>query len=77
MIYDQHIFSDSSVGGVIFETLSNAKVAVIAKSSRLPDALVMPRDVPAILVYEKPSAPYISPPYFGAPADQTNPTSAK
>jgi hypothetical protein len=77
LIYDQNIFSDNSVGSLIFETLSNAKVAVLGKSSRLPDALVMPRDVPAILVYGKPSAPYISPPYFGPPADQANPTSAK
>jgi hypothetical protein len=68
LIYDQHIFSDDSGGNIIFETLRNAKVAVVGKSSRLPDALAMPRDIPAILVYEKPSAPYVSAPYFGPPA---------
>jgi hypothetical protein len=77
MVYDEHIFSEGSVGAFIFNALNNAKVAMAGMSSRLPDALVMPRNVPAILVYEKPSAPYISPPYLGSPAGQAAPAPAK
>jgi hypothetical protein len=53
VIYDQDVFSDNSPGKLIFETLTNAEFGIRLKSSRLPDALDMPRDVPAILVYEK------------------------
>jgi len=76
VIYDQQILSDDSAGNVIYETLANAGVVVFVKLTRLPDALDMPRDIPAILVYERPSAPFISPPYFGSP-DQAAPVPTK
>jgi hypothetical protein len=71
MIFDQSGFSDNSVGSLIFRTLRGSNIIASGIVSRLPDALDMPRNVPAILVYERLSAPYMEPPYLG-PA-QANP----
>lgn len=66
-VYDQHMFSENSVGALIFETLKGAKIDVVFKTSVLPDALDAPRDIPTILVYEKRYVLGASPPYLGPP----------
>jgi hypothetical protein len=77
VVYDQN-FSEGSAGKAISDTIANAGLGLHMQIGRLPDALDMPRDVPAILVYEK---LYIIPgavgPYLGEPADQAEPAPAK
>ncbi len=79
VVYDQHMLSDDNAAGkIIFDAVSNGGLTARSKLNRLPDALDMPREVPAILVYEKLyNVPGSVGPYLGEPADHANPAHAK
>ena len=78
VVYDPHMFSDDSAGKLIFDAVSNRGLTARIKSARLPDALDIPRDMPAILVYERLyNVPSSAAPYLAESADQVNPARAK
>jgi hypothetical protein len=77
VLYDQYAFSnphgEPTKGEPLYGVLMRAKLFFGTVVSRLPDALAIPPDVPAIFVVEKPSLPYASTPYFGPPDTPATP----
>jgi hypothetical protein len=69
VIYDRHAFEnpngEPTNGEPISGVFKKAGLLVVATIARLPDALNMPADVPAVYVLGRPSLPFVTPPYFG------------